>query len=138
MRRKSVVLPAPLGPVISTSSPLAMVKLTSVKTAVRPNDLLRCARRTAGAGVAVPLVAGREAASPLLAGFSFAATRSESVARAPLETTPRCPTLSLSRLAHKGWKSERQAHIGTASFDGQTKHDTQPLIYIYQLGVGSV
>src|SRR5437899_6414638 len=125
MRRKSVVLPAPLGPVISTSSPLATVKLTSVKTTARPNDLLRCAMRTAGGGVSAPLVAGRETALPLLAGFSIAATRSESVARAPLETTPRCPTLSISRLAHKGWKPERPAHIGPALVDAL--HDQPPL-----------
>src|SRR5438477_4375912 len=123
IRRKSVVLPAPLGPVISTSSPRATVKLTSAKTAVRPNDLLRCAMRTAGAATAAPLVAGREPALPLFAGFSCAATRSVSVARAPLEITPRCPTLSMSRLAQAGrfnpwtsWEYGGPAHLGRPWF----------------------
>src|SRR6266702_2511160 len=109
MRRRRVVLPAPLGPVISTSSPRATVKLTSAKTAVRPKDLVTCAMRTAAGGVAAPLVAGREAVVPLVAGLSTAATRSESVACTPLETTPRCPTLSPSRLAQR-----RPSNLGTS------------------------
>src|SRR6266567_752765 len=112
MRRSSVVLPAPLGPVISTSSPRDTLKLTSEKTAVRPKDLVTCAMRTAGAGgdapleawgcAPFPLVAWRAAALPLPSGFTAAATPSWASACAPLETIPRCPTLSPSRLAQAG------------------------------------
>src|SRR5260370_33090628 len=74
MRRSRVVLPAPLGPVISTSSPLATLKLTSAKTALRPKRLVTCEMCTAaagsGTGFATPFVAGRATPGPLVAGLT--------------------------------------------------------------------
>src|SRR5713226_7137883 len=108
MRRSRVVLPAPLGPVISTSSPRPTLKLMSTKTALRPKRLVTCEMRTAaagfGAGSATPFVAGRATACPLVAGLSASATRSRTVAAVPFDTTPPCPTLSASRLAQAGQK----------------------------------
>src|SRR2546428_221127 len=88
MSRSSVVLPAPLGPTISTSSPRATEKLTSANSAWRPNDLVRCEIRTAGTGAPTPFGDGRVATVPRSAGFTIGATGSRSVARTPLEATP--------------------------------------------------
>jgi hypothetical protein len=99
MRRRKVVLPAPLGPVISTSSPRAIVKLTSENTERRQNFLETLEIRTAGLGPPFPLGACGLAALPLGAVFSAAATLSRFVVRTPLETGPRCPTLSHAQIS---------------------------------------
>ena len=97
-RRSSVVLPEPLGPVTSNSSPWPTLTLTPFRTGVRPYDLDRPTSLTAGSGASSPFAAGRvfnapffrvRAATPL--PFWCAPTR-------PV-VAGRLPTLS-SRLAH--------------------------------------
>src|SRR5690348_203266 len=58
-RRSSVVFPDPLGPVTSTSSPGATLKLTPFRTSRLPKDLTTATSFTEGSRVAWPLVAGR-------------------------------------------------------------------------------
>ena len=75
-----MVLPAPLGPVTSISSPGETVMLISLSTAVLPNDFVTRVSLTTGAGAKEPLVPGPCAASTRV------------VVRAPLVATVRYPT----------------------------------------------
>src|ERR1700682_5838736 len=73
--RRRVVLPTPLGPVTSISSPGATDRLMSRRTAVRPNDFDRPVSLTAACTFAAPVVLARLWFAPFfLASTSFLVT----------------------------------------------------------------
>ena len=98
-RRRSVVLPEPLGPVTSKSSPWATVTLTPFRTALRPKDFVTSTSLIAGCAAGSPLVPGRCLIAPFVCACALVGFLD---ARARPVVAGRLPTLRF-RLAHAGF-----------------------------------
>ena len=97
-RRSRVVLPEPLGPAISNSSPWPTVRLMPFRTRVLPYALETPTSLTAGSGATAPLTRGRPIPSDLCGRAASAPLPFWDVRTRP-EMAGRLPTL-FSRLAH--------------------------------------
>src|SRR5260370_1386129 len=101
--RRRVVLPEPLGPVTSSNSPGATLRLTPFRTAVRPKDFVTPTSLIAGSAATSPSVPGRCLSAPFFwpcASVPFLDARARPV------VAGRLPTLRGSRLAHAGYRGE--------------------------------